>query len=93
MSKTSVKQPASSSLLLRLPPDLLMRFRSLVPARQRTGVIALLVQYEVERRELELEKVARLVEADDALNDEMSAWDSTIEDGIEEHVPTYDEAR
>ena len=70
-----------------------MRFRSLVPSRQRTGVIALLVQNEVERREGELEKVARLVEADDALNDEMSAWDITIEDGIEEHVPTYDEAR
>jgi hypothetical protein len=69
-----------------------MRFKSLVPARQRTGLIASLVQCEVERRERELEKVARQVEADDALNEDMSPWDTTVDDGIEEYV-TYDETR
>ncbi len=70
-----------------------MRFKSLVPTRQRTSVITALVALEVERRERELEKVACLVEADDVLNDEMSAWDTTIADGIDEHVPAYDETR
>jgi len=92
MSKAETKQPPIG-LLLKLSPELMSRFKSLVPVRQRTSVIASLVQSEVERRERELEHVARLVEADSTLNDEISAWDATIADGIDEHVPAYDEAR
>ena len=92
MSKSDTKQP-SSSLLLRLPPELLTRFKSLVPVRQRTGVISSLVELEVQRRERELEKVARQVEADDVLGEEMNEWETTVADGIDDHVPTYAETR
>lgn len=92
MSKSDTKRPASS-LLLRLPPELLTRFKSLVPARQRTGVISYLVELEVQRREHELERVARQVEADDVLNEEMNEWDTTVADGIDEHVPAHAETR
>jgi hypothetical protein len=92
MSKAETKQ-TPIGLLLKLSPELMSRFKSLVPVRQRTSVITALVQSEVERRERELELVARQVEADSALNDEMSEWNVTIADGIDEHVPAYDEAR
>lgn len=92
MSKTDTKK-SSSSLLLRLPPELLTRFKSLVPVRQRTSLISSLVELEVQRRERELEKVARQVEADDVLNEEMKEWDTTVADGIDDHVPTYAETR
>jgi len=92
MSKAETKQPPTG-LLLKLPPELMSRFRSLVPVGQRTGVIATLVQSEVERRERELEHVAREVEADSALGEEMSDWDTAVGDGIDEHVPAYDETR
>ena len=92
MSKSDIKQP-SSSLLLRLPPELLTRFKSLVPSRQRTSVISSLVEHEVRRRERELENVARQVEADDVLSEEMNEWDATAEDGIDDHVPAYVKTR
>ena len=47
----------------------------------------------IQRRERELEKVARQVEADDVLNEEMNEWDTTVADGIDDHVPAYVETR
>lgn len=91
MSKTTTKQ--TSGLLLRLSPELMSRFRSLVPNRQRASIVTALVEAEVERRERALEMVARAVEADNELHTEMREWDSTIADGIEEYVPSHDEAR
>lgn len=92
MSKTSTKHP-TSGLLLRLSPELMSRFRSLVPNRQRARIVTALVEAEVERRERALEMVAREVEADTELQDEMREWDTTTADGIEEYVPSHDEAR
>ena len=69
------------------------RFRSLVPNRQRASIVAALVKAEVERRERALEMVAREVEADTELQEEMRDWDSTIADGIDEYIPSRDEAR
>jgi hypothetical protein len=82
-----------SNLLLKLPAELMTRFKSVVPARQRTRVIATLVELEVQRREQEIECVAAAVEADGALNDDMRNWDATIADGIDEYVAEHDEAR
>ena len=91
MSKTTTKQ--TSGLLLRLSPELMSRFRSLVPNRQRANIVTALVEAEVERRERALEMVARDVEADTELQEEMRDWDATIADGIDEYVPPHDEAR
>jgi hypothetical protein len=82
-----------SNLLLKLPAELMTRFKSVVPARQRTRVIASLVELEVQRREQEIERVAAAVEADGVLNADMRNWDATIADGIDEYVAGHDEAR
>ena len=83
MSKQQVKQMASN-LVLKLPDELVTRFKSMVPNRQRTRVIATLMQSEINRREKELERVAAEVEADVALREDLRDWDATIADGIDE---------
>lgn len=82
-----------SNLVLKLPDELVTRFKSMVPNRQRTRVIASLMEAEIRRREKELERVAAEVEADVALKEDMRDWDTTIADGIDEYVPAHDEKR
>ena len=83
----------SSNLVLKLPDELVSRFKSMVPNRQRTRVIASLMESEIKRREQELELVAAEVEADVALREDMRDWDVTVADGIDEYVPAHDEKR
>jgi len=82
-----------SNLVLKLPDELVTRFKSMVPNRQRTRVIASLMETEIRRREKELERVAAEVEADVALKEDLRDWDTTIADGIDEYVPAPDEKR
>jgi hypothetical protein len=70
-------------VLISVPDDLLARMRAVIPNRQRSRIIAEVLESEVERRERELYECARDVEEDKALNTEMSEWDLTIGDGIE----------
>jgi hypothetical protein len=77
----------ASNMVLKLPDDLMSRFRSIVPNRQRTRVIASLLESEVKRREQALERVAAEVEADAGLKDEMADWETTVADGIDDEVP------
>ena len=70
-------------VLISLPDNLLARMRTVIPNRQRSRIIAEVLESEVKRRERELYECARDVETDKALNTEMSEWDLTIGDGIE----------
>jgi len=70
-------------VLISVPDDLLARMRAVIPNRQRSRIIAEVLESEVERRERALYECARDVEADKALNTEMSEWDLTVGDGIE----------
>jgi hypothetical protein len=70
-------------VLLSLPDDLVARMRAVLPARQRSKIVARLLEKELERRERELFECARALESDDALNSEMQEWDGTAGDGIE----------
>ena len=72
-----------TSLLLSLPDDLALRFRSSVPARSRSRFVAELLEREINRRENALYKAALAVEADTALGEEMSEWDATTSDGLD----------
>ena len=83
----------ASNIVLKLPDELVSRFKSMVPNRQRTRVITSLMETEIKRREKELERVAAEVEADVALKEDMRDWDVTIADGIDEYVPPHDEKR
>ncbi len=70
-------------VLVSLPDDLAVRMKQVIPARQRSKIIAMILEAEINRRENEFYKCARDVEADDALNNEMTDWEATISDGIE----------
>jgi len=70
-------------VLISVPDDLLARMRAVIPNRQRSRIIAEVLENEVERRERELYECAHDVEADKALNIQMSEWDLTVGDGIE----------
>ena len=57
--------------------------RVVIPPRQRSKIIAEILEKEVKRREKELYNCALEVEADESLNREISDWDVTVGDGIE----------
>jgi hypothetical protein len=70
-------------ILVSLPDDLAARLKQMIPPRQRSRVIAEILESEINRREQALYQCAREVEADDALNNEMADWGVTVDDGIE----------
>ncbi len=69
-------------ILVSLPDDLVRRMRTVIPNRQRSKVVAGLLENEVKQRELALYNCARDVEADELLNKEMAEWETTTEDGL-----------
>ena len=70
-------------VLISLPDNLLARMRTVIPNRQRSRIIAEVLESEIEKRKRELYECAREVEMDKSLNTEMSGWDLTVGDGIE----------
>ncbi len=70
-------------VLVSIPDSLYSRMIAAIPQRQRSKVIARLLENEIKKREHELYKTALAVEQDDELNSEMKDWDATVGDGIE----------
>lgn len=70
-------------VLVSLPDDLAMRMKKTIPARQRSRVIARILEAEITKREDALYKCACDVEADHELNNDMLDWEVTAGDGIE----------
>lgn len=73
-------------VLVSIPDVLIDRFRALIPARQRSKVIAYLIETEVEKREKALYECALALEKDEDLNKEMSEWDITLMDGLHDET-------
>lgn len=70
-------------ILVSLPDELAQRLRAVIPNRQRSKVVASLLEREVAQREKALYQCACDVEADESLNAEMAEWNGTVEDGLE----------
>ena len=70
-------------ILISLPDDLAARMRVVIPNRQRSKIIAEILENELIKRERKLYECASEVETDEALNKEMLDWDITAGDGIE----------
>ncbi len=70
-------------VLVSLPEDLASRMKAVMPTRQRSQILAQVIEKEVVRREEELYRCAQRVEKDKVLNDEMSDWDVISGDGID----------
>lgn len=71
-----------SKVLISLPEHIASRMRAAIPQRQRSKVISLLIEKEVERREQALYECALAVEQDHKLIDDMQDWDITTQDGL-----------
>ena len=81
-----------TSILIRLPDDVVSRFRSLVPARQRNKFLADLVAKAVADQESDLEQIAAAVtreeRADPELQQALADWQQTNADGLDDaHDP------
>ena len=81
-----------TSMLIRLPDDVVSRFRSLVPARQRNKFLADLVAKAVSVQESDLEQIAAAVtreeRADPELQQALADWQQTNADGLDDaHDP------
>jgi hypothetical protein len=70
-------------VLVSISDELYARMKTVIPPRQRSRVIADLLEQEVKRREQELYECAQAVERDERLAAEMAEWDVTVGDGIE----------
>jgi hypothetical protein len=70
-------------VLVSLSDELYARMQAVIPPRQRSKVMASLLEEEVRRRERELYECALAVEHDEQLQTEMADWDGTVGDGIE----------
>ncbi|MDN5871096.1 MAG: hypothetical protein L0H73_10325 [Nitrococcus sp.] len=69
-------------VLFSLPDRLVSRMRASIPPKQRSKVVAQLLEGELKRREQALYQCALEVEADEALREEMEDWGTTVGDGI-----------
>jgi len=70
-------------VLISIPDNLADRMKAVISPRQRSKVMAKLLEDEVKRREAELYRCALEVEEDQALNAEMEDWNSTTGDGVD----------
>ncbi|GMT42110.1 MAG: hypothetical protein IEMM0002_0521 [bacterium] len=73
-----------SRILVSLPDELAERMRIVIPSRQRSRVIAGLLEKDIEKREKALYKCALAVEKDETLNREMTDWDTAVSDGLDD---------
>jgi hypothetical protein len=71
-------------LLISVSDSLACRLRVAIPSRQRSKVIASLIEKEIEDREKTLYSCALKLEKDSCLNSEMEGWDITLSDGLKE---------
>ena len=77
---------SSSRVLISIPEELNERMKAAIPEGKRSKTIAELIEQEVSNREEQLRLCALAVEQDSALNDEMSDWDNTISDGLDDET-------
>lgn len=67
-----------------LPDDVYNSFKTVIPKRQRSKIVAALIQQEIARRENKLYEIAKAVEENLVLKEDMAAWDVTTHDGLED---------
>jgi len=67
-----------------IPKEIYYALKMVIPNRQRSKVITKLIKQEVQKRELLLSGVAKAVEKDKMLNEEMSDWGVTLNDGVKD---------
>jgi hypothetical protein len=74
-----------SKVMFSFPDKLVMRMKAVIPLRERSKVLADLLEHEIKMREQRLYSCAKELEESKGLKEEMSAWDSELSnDGLED---------
>ena len=72
-------------VMFSFPDQLVNRMRAMIPSRERSKVIASLLEREIVMREKKLYLCAKSLEKNSGLNKEMEAWDKEFsQDGLED---------
>jgi hypothetical protein len=66
----------TSKVMFSFPDKLVMRMKASIPPRERSKVIAILLEKEIKAREQGLYMRAQLLEESTGLKEEMNNWDS-----------------
>lgn len=73
-----------SKVMFSFPDKLVIRMKAVIPARERSKILASLLEQEIKTREQHLYTCAKELEASKGLKDEMAIWDSEFgRDGLE----------
>jgi metal-responsive CopG/Arc/MetJ family transcriptional regulator len=70
-------------ITLSIPDSIARRFRSAIPPRQRSRLVAVLLSEELQKRENALEAACIAANQDNALEKEIGEWQA-FDDGIQE---------
>ena len=74
-----------SKVMFSFPDKLVMRMKAAIPARERSKVLADLLEKEIKMREQQLYACAKELEESKGLKKEMSDWDNEFGgDGLED---------
>jgi hypothetical protein len=71
-------------VLISLPDQLAIRMKATIPERQRSKIVASLLEAEIIKREKALYECALAVENDAELKADMELWNTTLNDGLDD---------
>jgi hypothetical protein len=75
----------TAKVMFSFPDKLVMRMRAAIPQRERSKVIATLLEDEINKREQHLYACAKELEENSGLRKEMKAWEKEFGgDGLED---------
>ena len=75
----------SAKVMFSFPDQLVVRMRAMIPTRERSKVIAILLEKEIASREKSLFLCAKSLEESTGLNNEMAVWENEFsQDGLDD---------
>lgn len=75
----------AAKVMFSFPEQLVSRMKAAIPSRERSKVIALLLEKEINNREQKLFLCAKEFEENSRLKEEMGTWDNEFgQDGLED---------
>jgi hypothetical protein len=75
----------TAKVMFSFPDQLVIRMKAAIPSRDRSKVIAVLLEKEIVAREQSLYRCAKEFEVSSGLKDEMIAWDNEFgQDGLDD---------
>ena len=75
----------TAKVMFSFPDQLVSRMKAAIPQRERSKVLAVLLEKEISAREQSLYLCAKELEESSGLKEEMAVWDSEFsQDGLDE---------